>query len=453
MKNSRRDFLKLAGCSAGLAIGSRARAGSLDRPNILLFLDDQERQDTHGLPLSLPNRERLKKSAVEFTRAYCTYPLCSPSRATIMTGRYPHQAGITTNVDFAAKNPSLPSEVPNLGRVFSEAGYKTAYFGKWHLSRRAQSVGNLYRYGFDSPHVSNQLLALGSDPRVTRNAAAWIGRGRKKSPWLMVFSPINPHDICFPFLDRVYKADRDLRPISLPKNWSPTVAPDIDTVGRSSEIAAVEKTLPRDREEWERYLRFYCLLVEEADRHLGRVLDALEQSGQWDNTVVVFTSDHGEMGGSHGLAHKAPTMYEENLRVPLWISAPGRVDGFHQCRSLTSHLDLVPTLCSMAGVDWPEPLAGIDLSLVLDDNDLSGARELYCQGSPREFAVWRGVLSEQWKYWRYSTGEELLFQTASDPLETTNLAPDPAHADVLVRLRNKVKAWRMDTGDPVREGL
>ncbi len=453
MKKTRRRFFKESAAAVTLAgLGRRTSASSCgcERPNILLVLDDQERQPMHLPPLNLPNRDRLRRHAVEFTSTYCTYPLCSPSRATIMTGRYPHEAGIITNVDFAAKNPSLSTRVPNIGRIFSEAGYKTVHFGKWHLSRRAHSAGNLFKYGFDSPHVSNQLYAIGSDPKVTRNAARWIRKGARKQPWLMVYSPINPHDICLPFLDKYYKGKRDY-PVSLPPNFESGHAPAIRTLQGHQEIKMVEKMLPVDEQGWLDYLKFYCYLIEDVDINLGRVLDALEESGQWDNTVVVFTSDHGEMGASHGLAHKAPTMYEENIRIPLWISDPRQIKGFRRCDSLVSNIDLVPTLCSLAGVRWPESLPGTDLTPVIEGAEGIGRDQLFCEGSPRLSAVWRGVRTREWKYWHYINGEELLFNVKEDPIEMNNLAQDPKAEDFLVRFREKVRSWRRETGDPFKE--
>jgi len=178
-------------------------------------------------------------------------------------------------------------------------------------------------------------------------------------------------------------------------------------------------------------------------------LDALEASGQWDNTVVVFTSDHGEMGGSHGLAHKAPTMYEENIHVPLWIADPRQVKGFRQCPALASNMDLAPTLAALAGLTWPTPLPGRDLSPALAGSDAVGNDHVFCEGSPRRDATWRGLRTPEWKYWHYDNGEELLFNLTRDPLELANLAADPAAASTLSSMRDKVRAWRRDTHDPI----
>jgi len=455
MKIDRRKFLKDSAAAAALAgIGkwSPASAAPKDRPNIIVVFDDQERQPMHTPPLNLPNRDRLKKHAIEFTNAHCTYPLCSPSRATILTGKYPHEVGILTNVDFAAKNPSLSTRTPNLGRVLSEAGYHSAYFGKWHLSHRAHSRENLGKYGWDSYQVSNQLYAIGSDDKFTKHTSRWIEKSKDKAPWFLFYSPINPHDICFPFLENFYRGHRNY-PVKLPPNFSPRKSPDIKTAGEFTEFKWQRLMMPKNEREWLDYLRYYCFLIEDVDRNLGVVLDALEESGQWDNTVVIFTSDHGEMGSSHGLYGKGPTMYEEAMNIPLWISDPRRMTGFRQCDSMVSNLDLVPTVCAIAGVQWPERLRGVDLNPTIEGAEQIERDHLFAEGALRKSVAWRGVRTREWKYWHYTNGEEALFNIKDDPFEMKNLATDPEAKDMLVGFRNRVRKWRRGTGDPLKDFL
>jgi choline-sulfatase len=187
------------------------------------------------------------------------------------------------------------------------------------------------------------------------------------------------------------------------------------------------------------------------DQNLGRVLDALVESGQWDNTVVIFTSDHGEMGASHGLHHKSPTMYEENLRVPLWISDPRRMSDFRQCDELVSNIDLAPTLCSIAGVRWPGPLPGTDLDGILEGDSEINRDQVFAEGGLLHVAHWRGLRTREWKYWHYSNGEELLFNIAEDPYEMNNLAEDNEAGDILTGFRERVRQWRRETNDPVKD--
>ncbi|HUT52600.1 MAG TPA: sulfatase-like hydrolase/transferase [bacterium] len=440
-----------AAAIAGCGKAGKARAAGHDRPNVLVILDDQERAPMHGLPYRTPNRDRLRPHAVEFTSAYCAYPLCSPSRAAIFTGRYPHDVGILTNVDFALNNPSLSRSVPNLASVFGSAGYRTAYFGKWHLSHKAHGRENPRRYGFAEVRVGNQLMAYGSDPDITGYASRWIEHNKDQAPWLAVYSPINPHDICFQFLDKYYGGARDYD-VDLPPNLENGKAPAIKAVSDFKEWFWTKNVIPADRAGWEKYLRYYCFLIEAVDREVGKVLGALEVSGQSENTVVVFTSDHGEMAGSHGLVHKGHTMYEENLRIPLWIADPRHVSMNRACDAMVSNIDLAPTLSGLAGIKWPAPLPGIDLSPVVRDEpgNETGHDHIFSEGALRLDTCWRGVRTRDWKYFHYTTGEELLFNLKNDPLEMKNLAPDNNASDVLASFRAQVRNWRRETNDPVK---
>lgn len=451
---TRREFIKT---SAGLALaGAAARActkpsqKNSDRPNVLLVLDDEERYHLHLPRLVLPNRQRLRDNSVIFTKAYCTYPLCSPSRSTIFTGLWPHQAGIITNVDRYAENPSLDPAIPNLGSVFSRAGYETIYFGKWHLARSGDAYGTPRAYGFEYSYVSDQETAFQTDRRVSERAAAWLKKNAGKTPWLMAYCPINPHDIMISELARAY-GGLDKYAVSLPPNFSAEPAPGIKALEQYGEVEMMRELAPRDRPGWLDYIRFYCRLIEDVDENLGRVLDALEASGQWDNTIVIFTSDHGEMAGSHGLAFKGHTMYEENIRVPLWISDPRHRKAPLSYDGLVSHLDLVPTLSALAGVSWPAPLSGLDLSPLIKGQQAPARDRVFCEGSIRVVYGFRGIRTEEWKYWHYNTGEELLFNVNDDPLEMKNLAGDPGLAQTMAGLREQVRKWRRDTNDPIKE--
>jgi arylsulfatase A-like enzyme len=265
----------------------------------------------------------------------------------------------------------------------------------------------------------------------------------------MVYSPINPHDICFRFLDRFYGGKRDY-PVVLPPNFEPTEAPAIKTVRDFKEFAWTKRVIPKDKQEWEEYLKFYCYLLEDVDRSLGRVLDSLATSGQMDHTIIVFTSDHGEMAGSHGMVHKGHSMYEENLRIPLWIADPRAPQGFRQSDALVSNLDLPATLAGLLGLAWPGPLSGVDLSpFVRGEKNFALTRDhVFAEGALRPEIAWRGVRTNEWKYWHYTNGEELLFHISDDPLEMKNLAADQNARDLLLKFRSTVQSWRRETKDP-----
>ncbi len=445
----RRRFLQSLAAPAGVMAARRLKAGQVRR-NVLIVLVDQERFPLHHDPGSRPNRERLKSTSVEFTNHYCVYPLCSPSRASLFTGLYPHEAGVHTNIDIACWNPSLPPSLPILGRVFREAGYDTGYFGKWHLTLGHRGESTLRQYGFEHGAL-NELVAIGRDRPIARRAAHWI-RTRKARPWLLVCSLVNPHDICLPWLDPLYPGQKG-RAAAAPPNL------ETDYTGFPEAVRTHRTALSDMRgrykyvgDDWVKDARFYYDLIDHADVSLGLVLDALHASGQEEDTVIVFTSDHGEMLGSHGLLNKG-FIYEENLRVPLWISVPGQVAKHTLRNDLSSHLDIVPTVSSLGGLNWPAPLAGRDLDPVHNAGP-EPPRRIFLEGAAGNLdhtPLWRGTRDGQWKYCRYVNGDEQLYYLKEDPLELHNLAADPEAAADKKRLRASVDQWRAQTHDPIKD--
>jgi len=458
MKATRRKFIK-TGVSLGVGLSVAQICGKSfaqkDRPNILLILVDQDRYPAHTPPLNRPTLDRLKKNGLEFKNAFCAYPLCSPSRATILTGKYPHQAGVLCNIDTTQKNPSLSPKIPNLATVFSGAGYQTAYFGKWHLTRRPHSSGDFKRYGFDDIKIFNQAVGFGSDQKVIGEAAQWIERQKNQArPWLMICSVINPHDICFPGLAKLYGEIPEY-PVSVPPNF-------IEDAGKiypplAGAMAAYAKTnrVPKDETGWLEYLRFYCYLTELIDRQLGSLLDSLQGNGQDQNTIVIYTADHGEMGGSHGLVNKSHTMFEETIHIPLVLNSPMLFQGARNYDGLVSHLDLVPTLAGIAGVKWPEPLMGRDLSLLACGKNAPEREMIFCegQGEMKSTPPWRGLRTRNWKYWHYLDGAEFLFDLQTDPGEISNLAGGKSFQEINFEFRSKVRGFRLETQDPFKEFL
>ncbi|MFO8058503.1 MAG: sulfatase-like hydrolase/transferase [bacterium] len=445
----RREFLQSAGLgSAGLFLSRGARAA--ERPNILFVLVDQERYPLHDDPVARPQRDRLSETAVKFQNHYAVFPLCSPSRASLMTGRYPHEFGINANIYADEVIPELPRDVPNLGNVFADAGYQSAYFGKWHLSHHVKNRRTPKKYGF-SGRISNERIAIGSDPLVAREAAFWMRTHADQTPWFMVCSLINPHDICYPPFDPLYPSYSDKK-VSVPPNLETDLSDNVKAVQMHPENN-------RDRygsvgDDWKGNLEYYHDLIMDADKNLGVLLDALEDTGQADNTIVVFTSDHGEMAGSHGLLNKG-LIYEEASRVPLWISVPGS-RGPRDRNDLTSHLDFVPTLCGLAGVEWPRPLAGRDLKPGTGEDAVEPVSHVFMEGSAGDLAdtiPWRGLCTGEWKYALFMNGEEQLFYLPEDPLELKNLARTGDAAAEKKRFRKLVNDWRRETGDTLRGEL
>ena len=390
------------------------------RPNVLVFMSDQESALLPG-PATLPNRRRIEKNAVRFTTAFCNTPQCSAARSSLLTGLEPHRTGVLTNVDRNSLGKPLSASVPSAGQVFRSAGYATGYFGKWHLG------GERAAFGFD------QIGDESGDARIVEQAARWIRQQR--APWLAWVSVLNPHEIYS--LERVAPSLERIAP-------RPGVRPPASDLGNlagkpSEQQAYVDKDQGRQtreysREDWIRYRSYYLSLVEKVDANLGTVLEAI---ANLDETIIVYTADHGDALGEHGLPFKGPFMYEEGIRIPLLIRAPWAFSG--ERGDLVTQADLAPTLAGLCGLTWPARVGGRDLS----------------KGSPRTDAVFleyyakqkwvnpiRTIRTRRWKLNWYDRGSRELYDLQRDAHETRNLADEPAFARIREQLESRLTAWR-----------
>ncbi len=418
----------------------------MTRPNILYIFTDQQSADATscaGNPeLETPALDRLAASGVRFERAYCTYPLCTPARASMFTGRMPHEVGITDN--------GMPIEEAfreqELGHLLSAAGYECAYGGKWHIPEIAVPDGHGFERicGFD-------------DVELPRRCAQFLAR-RRDRPFFLVASFDNPHNICEwrreqpvpwgPIGDppRV----EDCPP--LPPNYAvPPFEPQVirEAVRRDPQVYA---QADYSDEQWRRYRWAYNRLVEKVDRGIGQMLDALRESGLQETTLVIFSSDHGDHQGAHHLSQKS-IFYEEAARVPFIVSLngmtePGLVDRDHL---VSNGLDLFSTVCDFAGVEPPEGLAGRSLRPILAGEDTPEWRDhLVCETRFPEIGCdGRMVVTDRYKYIAYSWGSyrEQLFDLQTDAGEMVNLALSSRHRDVLHRHRQLLREWCAATDD------
>ena len=392
------------------------------QPNVLVFLSDQESALLPG-PVNLPNRTRLEPTAVKFTSAFCNTPQCSAARSSLLTGLEPNQTGVLTNVDGSSLGKPLPPSLPTVGSVFQAAGYSTGYFGKWHLGGDREGLA---RFGFAT------YERIRKDEEAARQAAEWIRAQR--GPWLAWVSIINPHDIYqLPkLLEQVQP-----RPGVLPPR---TALDDLKgkPPGQREYVDKDQGRITRDYkpEDWVRYRSHYCELVEAADGCLGFVLDALPDL---DSTVVVYTSDHGDALGEHGLPFKGPFMYEELISIPLWISAPGAPLGKAPRTDLVTQADLAPTLASLAGLTWPREVSGVDLTKGPNDR-MAVFLEYYAK--QKWVNPIRTVRTRRWKLNWYDRGNKELYDLATDPYETRNRAGDAELKAVQGDLEKRLNAWR-----------
>lgn len=396
----------------------------MDRPNILFLMTDQERQPTayesaavqRFRETQLPARRWLRQHGVEFAHHYAGSTACSPSRPTLFTGQYPslHTVTQTSGLAKLEGDPRLrwlqPRDVPTLGDWFRTAGYDTVYNGKWHASdenlrgadgktvRTVDDSGGvldagvaaylredrLDKFGFTGwvgpePHGA-QIARSGSmaDPFFAGQAATWLDqraelrkRGEAERPFLLVASFVNPHDICL-WPGWVFNRPTPLSDDSVPEiDATPTDGEDL--AGKPTVHGGYRQAYKRMYGPtwlmdtvYERhigaYRRFYYYLHKVVDEQIGRVLEALRRGPFVDNTIIVFTSDHGELLGAHGGMHqKWFNMYEETVRVPLTISHAGAFGPVGRVETrVTSHVDIVPTLLGLAGIDIQAAQAALE---------------------------------------------------------------------------------------------
>ncbi len=365
--------------------------------------DSQEEGSEEG-KVALPNFDKLRETGLEFKKTFIASSACNASRACLFSGKYSRETGVTSTSGFGNETGTIflgykpdnyrcslpkPNYVKNLGTYFKNAGFKTVYKGKWHLSKvegawpdgTPQGLEGYDFSGWNPPegHGSTPLRwGFGADPSYVQDTvnAIW-NLSRTNVNWFLVCSLINPHDVGF--FSHWKSGIPDLG-IDFPSNFEDSLEnkPQCQQWGRLFWNASTFGTVPallnekfprifKERSEaWKAYFQFYAYLTQIADFQLGSILEALDDSGQRDDTLIVFLSDHGEMGGSHGMTQKWYQAYEETVHVPMIFSNPYIEPG--TTHSLASLIDIAPTLLSLAGIAAPtgsDALRGVDLSPVL----------------------------------------------------------------------------------------
>ncbi len=377
-----------------------------NRPNILILCMDQ--WDTHmQVPedVKFPAMERLEAQGVTFDRQYCTVPICTPSRATMWTGVHAKKTGLWDNTNFAWIK-ELSSEIPTIGHMLRERGYYTAFKGKWHLSEMSLSEDALDRYGFADCQQWGEMYGAPLegerlDGTVAFHTVDWLESKAPQldQPWLLVCSFVNPHDIMF------YQSDPIEEPlpgglaagrktpaqrmgwfekqwnVSLPDNFADDLK--LQPFGVKHYKEAIEKNygrVPDERSDlWLKRRNYLINAMRLVDAEFSKVLDAVDRLNLWDDTIVIFTSDHGEMNGAHRMQQKGSVPFDEAVIVNLTVCVPGGPKG-QRTAAVGSHLDLAPTLLEFAGLSKEEigarypHLKGRSLKSVILDPAQDGPR-------------------------------------------------------------------------------
>lgn len=417
------------------------------KPNIILLITDQHAATalscTGNRDLKTPVLDQLAAEGVRFNRAYVTQPLCQPCRSSLQTGRYPHEIGTIMN------GRSIEGNFPLLGNLVRDAGYDTAYIGKWHVGISVEDAG--YEESFQ-PKLDRDKTIL---------AREFLMQKREK-PFFLTVSFLNPHNVCQ--LARGQELpdgpigtppdDLGLLP-ELPDNFAipqnePTAIREVQARSRAKHYP----TQDWDERKWRQYLWGYYRLVEKVDNEIGAVIKAIDQSACRDNTVILFTSDHGEGVAMHHWNQKQ-ILYEQSVRVPFVISWRGKTKP-QVTETLSSiSLDIPATIMSFAGAEIPVSWTGIShktLALggvVESDREYVIAETTFASGTQILGLVGRMIRTNRFKYCVYDVGRqrEQLFDMEADPGETKNLAVDANYLHELNRHRRLIAAWAKETSD------
>lgn len=420
------------------------------RPNILWIFSDQHSAHAMGCAgdpnVDTPNLDRLAREGVHFTNAYSNAPLCSPFRACLYRGQYIATHGVTSLF-----RPLLPTQ-PTMPEVLQSHGYHTSHMGKWHLSGGdgpCHFVSPYFRPGWDDWlgwENSNRFMAttygVGDNPfpylvleryqtdALTDLTVDWLAQRRTGQPWFHVMSFEPPH--------------------------SPNIAPepymrmfrDQPLTYRPNFVSAEHP----QRERFEQELRGYYAQIKNLDDNVGRILQALEQTGQLDHTIICYFSDHGDMMGSHGRRQKSRPE-EESAGIPLLVRCPGLIPSGVISDALISAVDLMPTLLSLVNIPIPDSVEGEDLSSLLNGQRADGKDVVlieyespYWPEAPQ--MAFRALRSGPWLYSFFLTqGPTQLFNLDDDPFELSNLIDSPDHGAVRQELQTKLADKLRSIGD------
>lgn len=414
------------------------------RPNILFILPDQLRAQSLGCmgnsDVVTPNIDRLASEGALFRQTFANTPVCCPARANLLTGKYAHRNGMVAN-DLRLRE----SEV-TVAELLREAGYRTGFIGKWHLDGGPREPGfvppGARRQGFDfwaahecsHRHFDNHYFR--DDPSPIRlgkyEAEGWTDiavdflHQRSSQPFFLMLQMGPPHD---PYkAPDAYEALYDPLRLLMRPNWL-----EGTRMGSRKDIAS------------------YYAQITAVDDQIGRLLATLKELNIDRQTIVVLTSDHGDMLGSHGLRLKRKP-WEESIRVPGIIRYPERVRAGWQTDVFLTHVDFAPTLLRLAGISPPRWIQGADLSGVLLGQTTSGPDSAFFQifgpfeGDETPFA-WRGVRTGRYKFARNRRDPWVLYDLERDPFEQHNLIADPSYATVRTTLERRLSQWQRQTGD------
>ena len=442
-------------------------------PNIVLFLTDQLRRDALGCYgneiCQTPNLDRLAEEGIRFDQAYTTSPVCSPARASLMSGLYPHNHGVMLNTHIApAWSRGLSTDVPTFSRLLKEAGYVLDYAGKWHVH---QDIGP-EEYGFDRHEMGRAghgKMVPGTELTIEFPGGSFPVAGTCEMPpeenktWKvtdcgieMLRERAGGDKPFFLRIDATAPHFANIVPEPYASMYDPQAIPPWPNFDESFEGKPATH-LRKHREWnlenkdwawWRQVVAKYYGDVSLIDTCVGRVLDEIRECGIEDNTIFLFSTDHGDATGSHKHFEKAGTMYDEVFRIPLLMKVPGGVS--RSVSQFVRLMDLMPTFVEWGGGKLP---AGLDarslVPLVNGDDPDDWVDSVYCEihGDVLGYSSHRMVRMEKWKYVYIPHDVDELYDLEADPAEMNNRIDDPMCANVLENMRGRLLGWNDATND------
>lgn len=435
----------------------------MKKPNLLVIMTDQQSYNMLscvGNPwVKTPHLDKLAEEGVSFTNVHCTNPVCCPSRFSLMTGLYPSDVGFRSN----AYEKEMPGPIPEyildngLGTLLKQQGYQTYYGGKEHLPKmRAADLGFTYFCSDERDQLAEESSKLVREMDLSQ-------------PFCMVASFINPHDICLMAIrDFAKQADNEedrmiaegclveagevAKAEDLAKQWTSQeffekicpplpdnygVAPDEPEAISFMQEQRGFKKLARAHytdEQWRMHRWVYARLTEQVDRQIGKLLQAVRDRGIWDDTVIIFTSDHGDMDSAHKMEHKT-ALYQEAVRVPMLVKDTEHHTGI--CDALVCNgLDLVPTLLDYAGAQIPDYLEGKSFRCCMEKTDIPFREQLRVES---ELGTMVAMRDSCYQSYREGENREQFFDRKTNPGQMFNQIDDPKYAEKVKQARDFLK--------------
>lgn len=469
----------------------------MPKPNLIVFLTDQQRADTLAAygnhKIHAPNLNKLAAESFLFERAYVTQPLCTPSRSALFTGMWPHTNGCTRN------GLALDPEHLTLAELCQDREYHFAYMGKWQLGNETtcqrgfqtwistEGVSDYSRllidrgYVPDKPNgsfsevaISNVLLEAGKPAFLEKHACRFLEK-HSRDPFVLILSFVEPHSpYNGPLNDEHSLGEVELDATALaPPNNDVPLRYQLMREWQQAEAVLDHERLPlpyffgATREDYIGIRQRYYGLVTALDRSIGAILGCLESTGLMDNTIVIYTSDHGDMLGAHHLFAKE-VMFEGATRVPFFIRMPGQ-RGAQRIAAAISQIDFLPTALDLLSQAKPAQCAGKSL-LPWVRGEMSAAENVFIEWSPNRMKAVKGtrltgrraikraleestrtiVSPEGWKLSLRDKDRRELYDLTQDPAETKNLFDDGSHTSVVKRGRDAIHRWQERVNDSLR---